>query len=199
MPKISKSLWTVFQDPSSSETVHPKEVMPYAWNRLEQREARGQPYAIRDFKKWLVAATKMSADEKNSRLLKHWCQHPDTADQYASDGDVADPEATYSWNEESMNQALRRMQYAVRGEVVMRADELAAKGREILYTNIGNPHQVGQQPITYYRQIMALCDLPAAMGVDHPKIGELFPADVIERAKEYREIVGPNGGYGCGY
>lgn len=59
--------------------------------------------------------------------------------------------------------------------------------------SIGNPHQVGQQPITYYRQVLALCDLPATQGVDHPKVYEMFPRDVVERAKEYRAIVGPSG------
>ena len=75
----------------------------------------------------------------------------------------------------------------------MLADKLEAEGREILYTNIGNPHQVGQSPITYYRQVLALCDLPAECGVDHPKVNEMFPADVIARAKEYRAIIGPSG------
>lgn len=52
---------------------------------------------------------------------------------------------------------------------------------------------MGQSPITYYRQVLALCDLPAECGVDHPRIKELFPDDVIARAKEYREIIGPSG------
>lgn len=99
----------------------------------------------------------------------------------------------YSWNEDTMSQSLRRMQYAVRGEVVMRAGQLEAEGKTILYTNIGNPHQVGQQPITYYRQVLALCDLPVANGVDHPNVYEMFPRDVVNRAKELREIIGPSG------
>ena len=40
----------------------PPDVMPYAWNRLCDRASRGKNYDIRDFKRWLVAATKMSAD-----------------------------------------------------------------------------------------------------------------------------------------
>lgn len=175
---------------SDGEPIDPKELMPYAWNRLEQREAAGQAYNIKGFKQWLVAATKMSADMKNSRMLEYLAQNPNTGDQWFSD---AEEEDFFTWNEESMSQSLRRMQYAVRGEVVMKADQLASQGREILYTNIGNPHQVGQKPITYYRQILALCDLPAEQGVDHPKVYELFPRDVVERAKEYREIIGPSG------
>ena len=30
-------------------------------------------------------------------------------------------------------------------------------------------------------------------GVNHPKVYDLFPKDVVERAKEYREIIGPSG------
>lgn len=167
--------------------VDPKDIMPYAWNRLEQRESEGRVYDIRHFKKWLIAATKMSADENNRRLVRTLSSHPVVGDIMPK-GD-----AFYSWNEETMSQSLRRMQYAVRGEVVMRADQLAAEGREILYTNIGNPHQVGQNPITYYRQVLALCDLPADYGVEHPKIHELFPKDVIAKAVEYRSIIGKSG------
>ena len=29
--------------------------------------------------------------------------------------------------------------------------------------------------------------------MDHPKVHELFPADVVKRAREYREIIGPSG------
>jgi aspartate/methionine/tyrosine aminotransferase len=183
----------VLQDAGETdEPIDPRDIMPYAWNRLEQRAASGQSYDIRQFKKWLVAATKMSADMKNSRMLEYFQQHSATGDQYVSDAeDGVDP--IYTWNEESMSQSLRRMQYAVRGEVVMRADQLASQGKEILYTNIGNPHQVGQPPISYYRQVLALCDLPAEMGVDHPKVYDMFPRDVVERARDYRELIGPSG------
>lgn len=174
------------------DDVDPKDIMPYAWNRLEQKKIAKQSYDLRQFKQWLVAATKMSADMKNSRLMEYLQQqHISVSGQedYWSDAE----QEVFTWNEESMSQSLRRMQYAVRGEVVMRADQLAARGREILYTNIGNPHQVGQKPITYYRQVLALCDLPAAEGVDHPNVEFVFPKDVIERAREYREIIGPSG------
>mmetsp|Transcript_8273 Transcript_8273/g.24874 ORF Transcript_8273/g.24874 Transcript_8273/m.24874 type:complete len:710 (-) Transcript_8273:70-2199(-) len=211
------------RSPSDGSYVDPREIMPYAWNRLERREKlpEGGEYDSREFKKWLVAATKMSADFKNSRMLELHSKDPgrgtrqegrrapaqakakatggDQEDAGAAEEeeDENDDDATtttcYTWNEETMSQSLRRMQYAVRGEVVMRADAIAAEGREVLYTNIGNPHQVGQRPITYYRQIMALCDLPAEMGVDHPKVTELFPRDVVDRAREYRSIIGPSG------
>ena len=75
----------------------------------------------------------------------------------------------------------------------MKADQLAAEGMAITYTNIGNPHAVGQKPLTFYRQVMALCDLPAEYGVDHPNANQLFPEDVISRAREMRAAIGECG------
>lgn len=40
----------------------------------------------------------------------------------------------HTWNEQTMNQLVRKMQYAVRGSVVMKADEMEAEGKEILYS-----------------------------------------------------------------
>ena len=57
-------------------------------------------------------------------------------------------------------------------------------------TNIGNPQAVGQNPITFYRQVMALADLPAAYGVDHPEVEKMFPSDVVKRARQVREYLG---------
>jgi len=68
-------------------------------------------------------------------------------------------------------------------------------GGKILYTNIGNPHSVGQKPLTWPRQVMALVDLPAEVGVDHPAAATLFPADAIARAKEIQAALG--GGTGA--
>lgn len=75
----------------------------------------------------------------------------------------------------------------------MKADALKAKGRDVLMTNVGNPQAVGQKPITFYRQVLALCDLPAEEGVDHPDIDKIFPKDVIERARHVRNAIGPAG------
>ena len=137
--------------------IDPKDLMPYAWNRLEQRAQAGQSYDMRAFKKWLVAATKMSADMKNSRLLEYFNLHPDTGDQYMSEAEEDEP--VYTWNEETMSQSLRRMQYAVRGEVVMKADKMAAEGREIMYNNIGT---CTMQTGAWLSASMAAC-LPCVM------------------------------------
>ena len=57
----------------------------------------------------------------------------------------------------------------------------------------GNPHAVGQKPISYYRQVLSLCDLPAEYGVDNPAVASSFPSDVVQRAIEMREAIGESG------
>jgi len=104
--------------------------------------------------------------------------------------------------EETMSPALKEMEYAVRGSVVIAADkineELCAGSKKynfdhIVYTNIGNPHSVGQRPLTWPRQVLALVDLPEEMGVDHPDASKIFPNDAIERAREIKQGLGGHG------
>jgi len=97
--------------------------------------------------------------------------------------------------EETMLQGLREMEYEVRGRVVIKADEMndkLASGQypfdRIVYTNIGNPHGVGQKPLTWPRQVIALCDLPYSKGLGNPETSELFPKDVVDRAKEIKHF-----------
>ena len=70
-------------------------------------------------------------------------------------------------------------EYAVRGPIVLRARELELEGREIIYCNIGNPQALGQKPLTYLRQLLALCEYPALM--EHAAAH--FPAEVLETAR----------------
>jgi len=162
-------------------TVERKGLNDAAWETL-QNMRKDQELSLEDFRSWLIDATKL-ADSNDTSVT------PSGVGEQCS----SKPVKSYSLNESTMSQSLRKMQYAVRGEVVMKADQLAAEGMAITYTNIGNPHAVGQKPLTYYRQVMALCDLPAECGVDHPNANQLFPADVIERAKEVRAAVGECG------
>lgn len=83
---------------------------------------------------------------------------------------------------ELMNENLRKTQYAVRGEIYFKAQDLAAKGREIIYTNVGNPQQLGQKPITFNRQVLSLVMSPFLL--DDPKTAAAFPKDVQQRARE---------------
>lgn len=105
-------------------------------------------------------------------------------------------------NLDSMSQRLRGMEYAVRGRVVIEADRITDQLTQgdatfpfdhIVYTNIGNPHAVGQKPLTWPRQVLALADLPDDVGVNHPDVHKLFPADAIQRAKQIKLGLGGGG------
>ena len=69
---------------------------------------------------------------------------------------------------DNINPKVKEAQYAVRGEIVARAKEIEndlKKGKklpfdQVIYCNIGNPQQLGQVPITFFRQVLAICDYP---------------------------------------
>ncbi|MCX6161339.1 MAG: aminotransferase class I/II-fold pyridoxal phosphate-dependent enzyme, partial [Ignavibacteriae bacterium] len=80
-----------------------------------------------------------------------------------------------------VNPKLIDAQYAVRGKIVLRAQELEDAGRKIIYCNIGNPQALKQKPITFIRQVLSLLEYPGLM--DMPEAAKIFPADVRRRAK----------------
>jgi aspartate/methionine/tyrosine aminotransferase len=82
-----------------------------------------------------------------------------------------------------IGQAVLETQYAVRGPVVARAQELERAGREIIYCNIGNPQALEQKPLTYLRQVLALCQYPDLI----ERAAGLFPADVLTTARQILE------------
>ncbi|KAM0943747.1 putative transferase [Dioscorea sansibarensis] len=94
---------------------------------------------------------------------------------------------------ESINENVKKAQYAVRGELYLRASELQKEGKKIIFTNVGNPHALGQKPLTFARQVIALCQAPFLL--DDPNVGLLFPADAVARAKHYLSLT--SGGLGA--
>ncbi|KAG7095555.1 hypothetical protein E1B28_006293 [Marasmius oreades] len=103
---------------------------------------------------------------------------------------------------ESLNPSILKVEYAVRGELAIKAEEYRNKLKEpnhglpfdrVISSNIGNPQQIGldQRPITFVRQIGAL--------MDYPELEKLapnaFPKDVIARAQELRSEIGSIGAY----
>lgn len=100
-----------------------------------------------------------------------------------------------------INPRVTEAQYAVRGLIPMRADELRAelpKGtlpfKKLIYCNIGNPQALEQQPLSFNRQVMALVDAPFLL--DNKEVVAQFPKDVVERAREYlTKIDGKTGAY----
>ena len=178
---ISTQEFHAFLDSVDHKGVHPR-----AFKMLDEL-AHDHQVSLQEFKSWLVLATKFGNPHKDSFNLANYQRHSMVGEMKVSEGDY------HTWNEVTMCQAVRKMEYAVRGQVVMRADDLKQSGKDILFTNVGNPQAVGQAPITYYRQVLALCDLPAEAGVDHPNVLQVFPQDVVTRAKEMRASIGPSG------
>jgi aspartate/methionine/tyrosine aminotransferase len=96
-------------------------------------------------------------------------------------------------NIENINQKVREAQYAVRGELVIIADQMQrdiSEGKrtdlkKIVFCNIGNPQAVGQKPLTFIRQVLSLVEYPDLL--NNPNVSSLYPSDVIDRAKEYIE------------
>ncbi|XP_014471674.1 PREDICTED: alanine aminotransferase 1 [Dinoponera quadriceps] len=80
---------------------------------------------------------------------------------------------------------LRKMEYAVRGPLLLRALEIEKelqKGvkkpfKEVIKANVGDAHAMGQQPITFLRQVLTLTVSPNLL--DDPS----YPEDAKERAK----------------
>ncbi|KAK7683595.1 hypothetical protein QCA50_013433 [Cerrena zonata] len=101
-----------------------------------------------------------------------------------------------------LNPAVQNVQYAVRGELAIKAEDLRAKleskshglpFERIINSNIGNPQQKGldQPPITFTRQIAALMEYPPLAEV----VKDVWPSDVINRAKELQAEIGSVGAY----
>ena len=96
-------------------------------------------------------------------------QVPAAATGLLTRGMAANGVHTSSLTADTLNPKVLNAQYAVRGEIVIRAGEiqkeLAGGAKKpfssILYCNIGNPQQLGQLPVTFFRQVLALCDYPS--------------------------------------
>ncbi|ORY98002.1 pyridoxal phosphate-dependent transferase [Syncephalastrum racemosum] len=105
---------------------------------------------------------------------------------------------------DTINPVVKKAEYAVRGKLAMRADEinqaiLHGDTRypfdKVAFCNIGNPQQLQQKPITFFRQVASLCENPELL--EHPRrdLLKLYPADAIDRATTLLEHIGSIGAY----
>ncbi|KAM7406665.1 hypothetical protein PAMP_001030 [Pampus punctatissimus] len=93
---------------------------------------------------------------------------------------------------ETLNPQVKAVEYAVRGPIVIKAGDLERRLQqgvkqpftEVIKANIGDAHAMGQQPITFLRQVVALCCFPELM--DSPS----FPDDAKQRAKRILQDCG---------
>jgi aspartate/methionine/tyrosine aminotransferase len=81
----------------------------------------------------------------------------------------------------NVNPNLMRAEYAVRGPIVIRAQQLEEQGKKIIYCNIGNPQALKQKPLTYLRQILSLLEYPELLQQNH--VIAHYPKDIVARAK----------------
>lgn len=110
---------------------------------------------------------------------------------------------------QSINQSVVAAEYAVRGELAIRAEQLRSQllanktpdkphrqqlpFDSIISCNIGNPQQLGQPPISFFRQVAALVEYPALLDPSNQStVRQLFPDDAIERARKIVESCGGN-------
>ncbi|CAO3675049.1 unnamed protein product [Umbelopsis ramanniana] len=93
---------------------------------------------------------------------------------------------------ESMNDAVKSVEYAVRGELALKAEALRvdlAQKKPLPFTrvigcNIGNPQQLYQKPITFFRQVISLCENPDLLvPKNRDALLKLYPMDAILRAE----------------
>lgn len=93
---------------------------------------------------------------------------------------------------ETLSPAVKNVQYAVRGKIVIRAGELEKELKQgqakpferVIRANIGDCHATGQKPITFLRQVMALCAYPDLMKSDQ------FPQDAKDKAQRLLNACG---------
>ncbi|XP_029931232.1 alanine aminotransferase 2-like isoform X1 [Myripristis murdjan] len=93
---------------------------------------------------------------------------------------------------DTMNPTVKKVEYAVRGPIVQRAVQLEKELREgakkpfaeVIKANIGDAHAMGQQPITFFRQVLALCSYPELLN------DSTFPEDAKSRARRILQSCG---------
>lgn len=93
-----------------------------------------------------------------------------------------------------INQHAIKAKYAVRGAIPILAEELKADLQsqpfdKIINANIGNPQQLKQKPLTWYRQVLAL------LQYNELKNMVKLPSDVVQRADNMLQHIGSVGAY----
>ncbi|CZS80081.1 unnamed protein product [Fusarium graminearum] len=107
---------------------------------------------------------------------------------------------------ENINQRVVAAKYAVRGELAVKSEEYRAKiakgdtgdlpFNEIISANIGNPQQLDQKPITFFRQVASLLENPILLENEEALTKHFgYQTDVIERAKFLLSKIGSVGAY----
>lgn len=108
-------------------------------------------------------------------------------------------------NIENINQHVVSAKYAVRGELAVKSEEYRAAlnngatdlpFKQVISANIGNPQQLDQKPITFFRQVLSILENPTLLEKSDVLVNHLgYKPDVLERAKKLLAAVGSVGAY----
>ncbi|EDO15038.1 hypothetical protein Kpol_392p5 [Vanderwaltozyma polyspora DSM 70294] len=100
---------------------------------------------------------------------------------------------------DDLNKNVLKAKYAVRGSIPLRAEELKLyleAGQKlpfdtVINANIGNPQQLKQKPLTFYRQVLSILQYPELLESG----SNIFKKDAIERARKLLKEIGSVGSY----
>lgn len=106
---------------------------------------------------------------------------------------------------DNINPNVKAAKYAVRGELAVKAEQYRARLIEgdkslpfdsVIFANIGNPQQLDQKPITFFRQVLSLVENPLLLeNPDALKTSFGYKQDVIDRAQALLADVRSVGAY----
>jgi alanine transaminase len=116
-----------------------------------------------------------------------------------------------SLNIDNINPHVKEAKYAVRGELAIKSEEYRAQLRKgdpptppesplpfdaVISANIGNPQQLDQKPITFFRQVLSLVEYPPLLETEDVLRDSLgYKQDVIDRARWLLKEVKSVGAY----
>ena len=113
-----------------------------------------------------------------------------------------------SLNIDNINPHVKEAQYAVRGELAIRSEkyrnQLSSSSNgdkklpfdSVISANIGNPQQLDQKPITFFRQVISILENPLLLKKEQVlREGLGYESDVIERARWLLKDVKSVGAY----
>ncbi|KAF5656473.1 alanine aminotransferase [Fusarium heterosporum] len=106
---------------------------------------------------------------------------------------------------DTINPHVVAAKFAVRGEFAIKSEEYQAKLArgdkdlpfdQAISAHIGNPQQLGQKPITFFRQVLSLLENPQLLEKEDVMIDALdYKPDVFSRARFLLKNVGSVGAY----
>ncbi|KAK5103105.1 alanine transaminase [Lithohypha guttulata] len=117
-------------------------------------------------------------------------------------------------NIDNINPHVKAAKYAVRGELAIKSEEYRAQLRKlkdepptppaenklpfdtVISANIGNPQQLDQKPITFFRQVLSLLEYPNLLDHSDVLLQHLdYKQDAVDRARWLIKEIGSVGAY----